>query len=215
VRNRHTSTSYLLGVLVLVGVVLAGGAVLASAVPAEEEPRALKQGPVETPVPCPESYPPVADRDAEAQALIDNLDEALAAAHKVAGPDAQLYNISSFPEATFRLFYFSGNYPVARVELDNNGRVTHAERSTARTPTGGFTPIAAIDDLRLGPSAAITVANAQQPGAEILGASLWRIGDCSLAWRVGLRTSQRIFTISIDNATGEVNLRDGPPGRSN
>jgi hypothetical protein len=211
--DRHPNTSLLLGALVLIGVALAGGAVLASAVPAEEPPKSMKQGPVVTPVPCPDSYPPATSRDAEAQALVDSMDEALAAAHTVAGPDAQLYNISSFPEVTFRLFYFSGNNPVARVELDSNGRVTHAERSTSRTPTGGFTPMAAIDDLRLGPSAAIAAARSHDPNAEILVTSLWREGDCRLAWRNFARTRQRMFTITVDDATGEVRHDVGPPSQ--
>ena len=212
-RNKHTNT-YLLGVLVLMGVVLAAGAVLASVVPAEEQPRSVKQGPIETPVLCPESYAPATSRDAEAQALVDSLDEAMAAARKTAGREVQLYNISSYPGVTFRLFY-SGKGGGARVDLDGNGQVISAEPTSTSTPSEGHRWMLAIDDVRIGPSAAITVAKAQQPDEEVLGASLWRISDCSLAWRVGVKTSQGVFTISIDNNTGEVSHRDGAAGRSN
>jgi hypothetical protein len=212
VRSRRTVTSYLVGVLVLVGVALAGGAVLASAVPAEQQPKSMKQGPIETPVPCPDSYPPASSRDAEAQALVDNLDEAVAAARKAAGHDVHLYNISSYPGVTFRLFYF-GKGGGASVDLDGSGLVINAGPSSSPSASEGFRAMKPIDDVRIGPSAAIAVAKAQQPDAEILGASLWRIGDCSLAWRVGVRTGQRVSTISIANATGEVNQRDGPPSQ--
>jgi hypothetical protein len=215
VRNKQTNTRYLLGVLVLIGVVLAAGAVLASVVPAEEQPRSVKQGPIETPVPCPESCAPATSRDAEAQALVDSLDEAMAAARKAAGREVQLYNISSFPGVTFRLFYLSERKPAVSVDLDSSGGVIRAERVSSPASSGGFGAMKPIDDVQLGPSAAIAAAKSQHPDAEFRVASLWRIGDCSLAWRVFVETSQRSFTISIDNNTGEVSHRDGAAGRSN
>jgi hypothetical protein len=210
--DRHTNTILLLGGLVLIGVALAGGAVLASAVPAEEQPKSLKQGPIETPVPCPDSYPPATSRDAEAQALVDSLDEAIAAARKAAGHDVQLYNISSYPGVTFRLFY-SGKGGGASVDLDASGQVINAEPSSSPSSSEGFRAMKPIDDVRIGPSAAIAVAKAQQPDAEILGASLWRGGDCRLAWRNSARTRQRMFTIVVDDATGEIRHDLNPPSQ--
>ena len=209
-RDTGSNTRYLLAILALMGAVLAVGAVFAATVPAEEVPRAAKQAPVQTPVPCPEAFPAASTRDAEAQALVENLDEALDAAREVAGRDVHLYPISSFPEATFRLFYIGKDKPVARVDLDSSGRVVHAE-AVSNSSMSGFGAMKSIDDVRIGPSATIAAARERTPEAEFLVASLWRIGDCSLAWRVFIRTAQRFFTISIDNATGEVNERDGPP----
>jgi hypothetical protein len=212
VRSRHTKTGYLVGILVLVGIALAGGAVLASAVPAEEQPRSMKQGPVVTPVPCPDSHPPASSRDAEAQALVDSLDEAMAAARKAAGHDVQLYNISSYPGVTFRLFY-SGKGGGARVDLDGNGLVISAEPISTSTPSEGHRGMPAIDDVRTGSSAAIAAARSHDPNAEILVTSLWREGDCRLAWRNFARTRQRMFTITVDDATGDIRHDLNPPSQ--
>jgi hypothetical protein len=202
----------LLSPLVLVGLILGGGAFGGSFLVRELGKEAG----------CPEAMP-AESRDAEAQVLVDEAGQAIAAAHEIRD-DVQLYRINKdHPGGTF---YFlppdepppAG--PLLGVAFPRVGEPRVHEIRAAQIYKGFFKlqepMIRTLDDLVLGWSRAISTLKAEYPSAITNMATLMRGEDCRLAWRVTAAVEVGNeewlgLTALVDNETGRIEFPYGPP----
>jgi hypothetical protein len=194
----------LLGAFVLAGVLLAAGAVAASLLASDPD--------TATEANCPEMVPVVA-RDADAQLLVDNVDEVTTAAHGLRGY-VQFYSIfvPTNPYPTSFYFVAKGRRPVI-VGFGPDGKANAREADVNFRGSPG--PPLSLDDLILGPSRAVGAVQAEYPVANISGLTLLR-EDCDLTWHVSGFIPEEgkpplALRAAVDNATGEVTLPDVPP----
>jgi hypothetical protein len=197
------NTKHLLGAFLIAGVVLPAGAVAVGLFLAEPEQRHQVAN-------CPAVVPAVS-RDADAQLLVDQVDEATSAAHGLRGyVQFSSIFVPTNPYPTSFYFVAKGRRPVI-VGFGHDG-TPHAREADVNF-RGSPGPPLSLDDLMLGPSRAVGAVQAEYPAADLTGLSLVR-EDCELVWNVvGFIDGKPPLALvaAVDNATGQVTLPDGPP----
>jgi hypothetical protein len=200
----------LLSPLVLVGLMLAGGAIGGSFLFRELGKEAG----------CPEATT-AESRDPDAQVLVDQAGWATAAAQSLRD-DVHMYRVA--PAQAGGAFYFLSPHeppligPLLAVAFGRMGepRAYEIHPNVLRNFELQGRVIQTLDDLMVGPSRARSVVLAQYPSADIQFAVLSRGTDCGLAWRVVGTISEEgkeslKLKAVVDNDADEVSLPDGPP----
>jgi hypothetical protein len=200
----------LLSSLVLVGVVLAAGALGGSSLLRELGKEAE----------CPKVVA-ATSRDADAQIFGEEASLAITAVRELRD-DVQLYRVT--PGQAGGTFYFLSqhdpppNGPLLAVALPRvgNPRAYEIQANVFKEFEFQGRMIQALDDLILGPSRARSIVQAQYPSADLQFAVLSRAENCELGWRVAGTINEDgkdslKLKARVDNATGELSLPEGPP----